>query len=43
MIGIMHDAELLADLSDVIVHMAEGHVTSIETMDAPAGAMVAGR
>jgi alpha-D-ribose 1-methylphosphonate 5-triphosphate synthase subunit PhnL len=43
MIGIMHDAELLADLSDVIVHMAEGHVTSIETMDSPAGAMVAGR
>lgn len=43
MIGIMHDAELLADLSDVIVHMAEGHVTSFETMGSPAGAMVAGR
>lgn len=30
MIGIMHDAELLAQLSDTIVHMADGRVTSIE-------------
>lgn len=43
MIGIMHDAELLADLSDVIVHMAEGTVTSIESTSTPAHVMVAGR
>jgi ABC-type hemin transport system ATPase subunit len=30
MIGIMHDAALLSRLSDVLVHMAAGQVTSIE-------------
>lgn len=32
MIGIMHDANLLAQLSDVLVHMAHGRVTSTESL-----------
>lgn len=31
MIGIMHDAELLAKLSDVVVHMANGRVTGFDS------------
>lgn len=34
MIGIMHDANLLAQLSDVLVHMAHGRVTSTESLTA---------
>lgn len=34
MIGIMHDANLLARLSDVLVHMAHGRVTSTESLTA---------
>lgn len=43
MIGIMHDAGLLATLSDVVVHMAEGRVTSIEHTAQTSGAMVSQR
>jgi alpha-D-ribose 1-methylphosphonate 5-triphosphate synthase subunit PhnL len=39
MIGIMHDAVLLSRLSDVLVHMAAGQVTSIEA--APARGAIA--
>lgn len=42
MIGIMHDATLLARLSDVTVHMERGRVTGIDGADAPGVARLAG-
>ena len=42
MIGIMHDATLLARLSDVTVHMERGRVTGIDGAVAPGAARLAG-
>jgi alpha-D-ribose 1-methylphosphonate 5-triphosphate synthase subunit PhnL len=41
MIGIMHDAALLASLADVTVHMAQGRVTGIDGAGFPAMAVPA--